>query len=188
MTKKQGKSKGTFRHTKKNVLHNKRVNSKKRGLRGGMLNFFRSTSAPTRASANTTQPDVKFSNLVSPDDGTLHGMTGKFSTSAFLSDKNCTEYMDAIDNYQKSGNSIKLVPGSAGIRDYNQCLKVLKRVVTFDTNLTPHKLNKGQPNLNSKTLTLNGCKAIKKSIIGTSNQFKYEIFSPAETTARWHMM
>ena len=28
-------SKYTFRHTKKNVLHKKGVNSKKRGLRGG---------------------------------------------------------------------------------------------------------------------------------------------------------
>jgi hypothetical protein len=35
MTKKKGKGKDRFRHTKKNVLHKKSVNSKKRGLRGG---------------------------------------------------------------------------------------------------------------------------------------------------------
>ena len=171
MSKKQGKSKGRFRHTKKNVLHKKRVNTKKRGLRGGMFKFFKTT----RASADTAQSGVKFSNLVNPDDGTLHGMTGKFSTSAFLSDTNCTEYMDAIDNYQKSGNSIKLVPGSAGIRDYNQCLKVLKRVVTFDTSLTTK--------LKNQRLTLNGCKAIKKNIDQKNGHFKYEIFSPVATTA-----
>jgi len=171
-------SKGTFRHTKKKYCIKKGVNSKKRGLRGGMFKFLTSTSpptpAPTPASANTTQPPVKFENLIG-DDGTLHGMTGKFSTSAFLSDKNCTEYMAAIGNYEKSGKSIKLVTGSAGIIDYNQCLTKLGRVVTFDTSLTMKQ--------NPQTLTLNGCKAIKKNIDEQNDHFKYEIFSPAATTA-----
>jgi hypothetical protein len=145
-----------------------------------MFNFFRTTPtpAPTPAPANTTQPPVKFENLIG-DDGTLHGMTGKFSTSAFLSDKNCTEYMTAIGNYEKSGKRINLVTGSAGIRDYNQCLTKLGRVVTFDTSLTTDK----RRNPESKTLTLNGCKAVKKNIDEQNDHFKYEIFSPAATTA-----
>jgi hypothetical protein len=39
-----------------------------------------------------------------------------------------------------------------------------------------------QPNPLSITLTLTGCKAVKKGITGTSDNFKYEIFSPAATT------
>ena len=178
MSKKQGK--GRFRHTKKNVLHKKRVNTKKRGLRGGMFNLFKSTSTstststPAPASANTTQPPVKFSNLIDKY-GTLHGITGRFSTSVFLSDKNCTEYMAAIDNYETTNRKlVNLVPGSAGIRDYNQCLTKLGIAVTFDTSLTTKKTN--------KKLTLNGCKAIKKNIDETNGHFKYEIFSPAAST------
>ena len=161
MSKKQGK--GTFRHTKKNVLH------KKRGLRGG-IKFGSSSPSPSpvkRASANIDQ------------DGTLHGMRGKFIFTP-LSENQCQDYMAEINIYENNNQkSINLVPNSGGIRDYNECLKKLNRVVTFDTSLTT-----GIPRItkDTKTLTLRGCKAIKKGIIGTTDQFKYEIFSPAATT------
>jgi hypothetical protein len=169
MTKKKGKGKDTFRHTKKKILHKKGVNTKKRGLRGGM---FKMLSQLVTTSSPVANPRSHIDR-----DGTLHGIRDKFTLSK-LSDAACLDYMYEINNYEKDGNHIQLVTGSGGIRDYNECLRILNRVVTFDTSLRTGMSATRDP----KTLTLIGCKAIKKGIIGTSNQFKYEIFSPAATT------
>ncbi len=168
MTKKYGKD--TFRRSKKKILHKKGVNTKKRGLRGGMLKFFNRSP--------TSSPVAKPRSHIDTD-GTLHGIRDKITLSK-LSDAQCLGYMDEISEFQKDGKKINLVKGSGGIRDYNECLSKLN--VTFDTTLATHKDIRGQTNSESKTLTLTGCKAIKKGITGTSDNFKYEIFSPAATT------
>ena len=147
-------TKDTFRHTKKNILHKKRVNSKKRGLRGG---------AP---------------NLIIDDDRTLHGFRGKFSVTS-LNDDNCKPWIKGVESNEKiNKTNVKLVPGSQGYKDYYGCLNVLDRYVSFDTTLTTKS--------NPETLTLKGCKAIKKQLVlgnTDTSMFKYEIFSPAATTA-----
>jgi hypothetical protein len=73
MVKKHGKD--TFRHTKKNILHKKRVNSKKRGLRGGELN---------------TTPKI--------DSDGLHGITKlvTFSREKDLTNDVCSEWFNKI--------------------------------------------------------------------------------------------
>ena len=143
-------SKDTFRHTKKNVLHKKRVNSKKRGLWGG---------------------DPK---LIIDDDRTLHSFRGKFALTS-LNDNNCNPWIQKVDEDEtKNKTNVKLVPGSQGYKDYYGCLNVLGRYVSFDTTLTTKS--------NPETLTLKGCKAIKKSLELVNPMFKYEIFSPAATT------
>jgi hypothetical protein len=167
MTKKYGKD--TFRRSKKKILHKKGVNTKKRGLRGGMFKLFNRSP--------TSSPVAKPRSHIDPD-GTLHGIRDKITLSK-LSDAECLGYMDEISQHEATGKRINLVKGSGGIRDYNECLSMLNLSVTFDTTLVANQI----PSQRSEpTLTLRGCKAIKKGITGTSDNFKYEIYSPAATT------
>jgi len=162
MTKKYGKD--TFRRSKKKILHKKGINTKKRGLRGGMLKLFRQQV--------TTSSPVANPRSHIDHDGTLHGIRDKFTLSK-LSDEGCLGFMNEIRKFETGGKKIKLVPNSGGIRDYNECLSKLNRVVTFETTLAA---NRAPGQISESTLTLTGCKAIKK------DKFKYEIFSPAATT------
>ena len=147
-------SKGTFRHTKKKYCIKKGVNSKKRGLRGG-------------------DP-----NLIIDADHTLHGFRKKFALTSLNVD-NCDPWIQKVDEYEKKNETnVKLAPPSQGYKDYYGCLNVLGRYVSFDTSLRTGMFTTPYP----KTLTLKGCKAIKRSIIEINTQFKYEIFSPAATT------
>jgi hypothetical protein len=146
--------KDTFRHTKKKYCIKKGVNSKKRGLRGG-------------------DP-----NLIIDADHTLHGFRRKFALTSLNVD-NCYPWIQKVDEYEKKNKTnVKLAPPSQGYKDYYGCLNVLGRYVSFDTTLS----TKSNP---SETLTLKGCKAIKKRLELNSldPMFKYEIFSPAATTA-----
>lgn len=153
MTKKQGKSKIIFRYTKKNVLHKKRVNSKKRGLRGG-------------------EPSL----IIDPDN-TLHSYRNKFTWNALKRDE-CDDWISLINTYEQTNKmNVKLNPGSQGYKDYYGCLNLLYRNVTFNTSLTTDK----NPGPTSQTLTLKGCKAIKNPLLETS-MFKYKIVSPTATT------
>ena len=126
----------------------------------------------------TSSPVANPISHIDPD-GTLHGIRDRFTLSK-LSNEDCLGLMDEISEFEKNGIKINLVKGSGGFRDYNECLSKLN--VTFDTTLATHKDIRGQRSSDSKTLTLTGCKAIKKGITGTSDNFKYEIFSPAATT------
>ena len=168
MTKKYGKD--TFRRSKKKIFHKKGINTKKRGLRGGMFKLF-------RPQVTTSSPVANPISHIDPD-GKLHGIRGKITLSN-LTSVDCKNYIDEISEFETGGKKIKLVPNSGGIRDYNECLSKLNRVVTFKTTLEANR-TRGQSS--ETTLTLTGCKAIKKGITGTSDKFKYDIFSPAATT------
>jgi hypothetical protein len=161
MTKKYGKD--TFRRSKKKILHKKGINTKKRELRGGMFKLFRPPATPK------THIDSH---------GILHGIRDKITLSK-LSDEGCRNYIHEISEFETDGKKINLVPGSAGNRDYNECLSMLNLSVNFDTTLAANRMHDQH---SEPTLRLTGCKAIKKGITGISDKFKYDIFSPAATT------
>ena len=119
MSKKQGKSKGRFRHTKKNVLHKKRVNTKKRGLRGGAID--------TRAII---------------DQQGLHGITGNlipdFVRKTQLSNDVCNEWFNKIHNLDiqtmkkafTTDGTLKTT--STGRKDYDICSKKLNNDTSIE--------------------------------------------------------
>ena len=192
-------SKDTFRHTKKNVLHKKGVNSKKRGLRGGAIN--------TRAII---------------DEQGLHGITPfiSFSREKDLTEDVCRKWFENIKRNQKldsafDGNgNLKLTP--TGSKDYNICSSKLndtsierfkqimeqakkqgERDVENDTQPQPSsKVFKTKLVTNKTTmdqngdhyyvgLTLDNCRAVKRPFMVRGEKtpfFEYSIFSPAATT------
>ena len=106
MSKKQGKSKGRFRHTKKNVLHKKRVNTKKRGLRGGTID---------------TTPKI--------DSDGLHGITKQFTFSREkdLTQEVCREWFNKIRGLNNDTKLKAFKPDgtlkttTTGRKDYDIC-------------------------------------------------------------------
>lgn len=164
MTKKHGKD--TFRRTKKNILHKKRVNSKKRGLRGG-------------------DPQL----IIDPD-RTLHGFRKKYAFTSLNKD-DCNPWIQKVDEDEKKNKmNVKLVPSTQGYKDYYECLNVLDRYVSFNTTLStksnpPQTLNLKGCKAIKKPLVLERPLAIKRPLVlGNKDtpMFKYEIFSPAATT------
>jgi hypothetical protein len=194
MVKKHGKD--TFRHTKKNILHKKRVNSKKRGLRGG--DFI------------DTTPVI--------DESGLHGIVGlntpPLARKILLTTKVCDKWFKNIKTSQKideafdENGSLKLT--DAGIKDYDICSRklddrtieqykiLMKQAIEQgekETKKETQNLKKFKTELQtdtSVTLTLDECKAEKRYLqiqeLSSNHQnpvskfFKYNIFSPAATT------
>jgi hypothetical protein len=112
MTKKHGKD--TFRHTKKNILHKKGVNSKKRGLRGGGKTIITK--------------------------GVLRGFRQRYSLRS-LNENTCANWLTDIRQYEKN-NMFRVIidPNSQGYTDYYGCLTMLELLVTFDTTLKTNSL------------------------------------------------
>ena len=203
MTRKKGKGKGkdTFRQTKKNVLHKKGVNSKKRGLHGGKI--------------------VDTTALI--DERGLHGIIGKNTLPPFrnllLSETVCSDWFKNIRHLDSDtlllalelDRSLKTTPN--GLKDYDICknklndtrienlIQIMKqaeipRMVedqkTFTTKLDTGTKIDTKDTKDGKVsvgLTLERCIARKKPYLRgdlthkvLAPFFKYEIFSPAETT------
>ena len=191
MTRKKGKGKDTFRQTKKNVLHKKGVNSKKRGLQGGKI--------------------VDTTALI--DERGLHGIIGNHTPEPFrsllLSKTVCSDWFKNIksnDNLvSKAFNldkTLKTTP--KGRTDYDICsaklndttieklIQIMQQVKELPlVEQTNSKTFTTQLNTNAtdvKALTLKNCRAnkvpLQNSTIHTalSPFFKYEIVSPAKTT------
>ena len=204
MTRKKGKGKGKdiFRQTKKNVLHKKGVNSKKRGLQGGEI--------------------VDTTALI--DDRGLHGIIGNNTPELFrsplLSTTVCRDWFKNIKSNDKLDSkafnldkTLKTTPN--GRKDYDICsaklndttieryYKIMQQVQvqrveegnykTFTTQLDTDATDVTA----SVGLTLKKCIANKVSLQYSITHtalvpskthpalvpfFKYEIFSPAETT------
>ena len=206
MSKKQGKSKGRFRHTKKNVLHKKRVNTKKRGLRGGAID--------TRAII---------------DQQGLHGITGNlipdFVRKTQLSNDVCNEWFNKIHNLDiqtmkkafTTDGTLKTT--STGRKDYDICSKKLnndtsieqlKKLIqvkeqeqnvqtdvtqlssptslteVFNTELESNTIMKGEDGEPYYVgLTLDKCQAVRSPFMVNgfgSPYFEYSIYSPAAST------
>jgi hypothetical protein len=129
MVKKHGKD--TFRHTKKNILHKKRVNSKKRGLRGGELN---------------TTPKI--------DSDGLHGITKlvTFSREKDLTNDVCSEWFNKIHGLNtdtilkafKPDGTLKTT--ITGRKDYDICSSRLndKTIEKYKKNIEQAKKQGGK--------------------------------------------
>jgi hypothetical protein len=206
MTKKYGKN--TFRNTKKNILHKKGINTKKRGLRGG--DFIDTTSVI--------------------DNEGLHGIVGlktpELIRKSLLSKRVCDKWFENIktstniDEAFDEKGSLKLT--SNGRKDYDICSHKLgdntieqykmlqkraieqgEKVIKYVTNEQGEKVikyetenyKKFKTELETNTsvkLTLDDCEAYKKylrikelssnSVYQVWKFFKYNIFSPAATT------
>ena len=190
-------SKYTFRHTKKNVLHKKGVNSKKRGLRGGAID--------TRAII---------------DEQGLHGITKQFTFSREkdLTQEVCGNWFEKIKINEKLNNAFDgngtLKTTSTGRKDYDICSskkinnplkehsllmknaidqakKQGKRVTQlsseeFKTKLETNKTTMGQDGEPYYvSLTLDDCVAKKNPYSVSGEQtpfFEYSIYSPTATT------
>jgi len=201
MTKKYGKD--TFRHTKKNILHKKRVNSKKRGLRGGGLfsiarEFFRPTiTSPRSKFTNPTiyDPASVFtqnspaSSQVSPQEGEIHGIYGSAlrdsMKQSMLTATDCTGLLgQIISNPKKTLTSNAKTEVRLCKEKFYSDLKVkfprpdsMEGVEYFDTQLSTNS----SP---VQKLTLRNCKVLKNPIHSNrlGELYEYRIFSPAVST------
>ncbi len=173
MTKKYGKD--TFRRSKKKILHKKRVNSKKRGLRGGgLMSLFRSSAS---------QPQV---------DNQIHGIHGSAlrdsMKQSMLTATDCTGLLgQIISNPKKTLTSNAKTEVRLCKQKFYSDLKVkfptpdsMEGVEYFDTQLSTNS------NPDQK-LTLRNCKVLKNPIHPERLErleklYEYRIFSPAVST------
>ena len=147
MTKKYGKD--TFRRSKKKILHKKGVNTKKRGLRGGV--FFRS---PFSSSASQPQ-----------ESNEIHGIYGSALTDSMklsrLTSSDCTSLLGQItDNPKKSlTNNAKTEVRLCKEKFYSDLnvkfprpdsMDIMQGVEYFDTQLSTKSTNSNP----AQTLTL----------------------------------
>jgi hypothetical protein len=174
MTKKYGKD--TFRHSKKKILHKKRVNSKKRGLRGGLklLSLFRSSAS---------QPQV---------DNQIHGIHGSALTDSMklsmLTPIECKGLLgQIIATPEKTLTSNAKTEVKLCKEKFYSDLEVkFPEPVLDDSSKKTEKYFDTQLSTNSspsQTLTLRNCKVLKNPFHGEDTPlFVYRIFSPAVST------
>lgn len=173
MTKKYGKD--TFRRSKKKILHKKGINTKKRGLRGGLK-----LSSLFRSSASQPQVDDQIHGIY----GSALNVNDSMKLSR-LTSSDCTNLLgQIIANPTKSLTSNAETEVRLCKQKFYSDLKVkfprpdsMEGVEYFDTQLS----TKSNP---VQTLTLRNCKVIKKLVYSDrfNGLYEYRIFSPAVST------
>ena len=203
-------TKDTFRHTKKNILHKKRVNSKKRGLRGGAIDTTPKIDSDglhgiTKLVTFSREKDLT-EDVCSQWFNKIHGLNTDTKLKAFKPDRTLKTTSTGRKDYDICSNKLN----DKSIEQFNQIMEQAKKQgeKVVSTNLSQSNLSEVEgkerkeeifkTELKSNTtengkdgepyyvgLTLDDCVAVRTPFMVRGEKtpfFEYSIYSPAATT------